>query len=64
MEGGQKLQAEKLVNNPFALNSVLHILQVSAQALIDLTSHVAAEAGLGVVEKYSSIPVLLAEKRV
>ncbi len=56
--------AEKLVNDPFALNSVLHILQVSAQALIDLASHVAAEAGLGIVEKYSFIPVLLAEKGV
>ncbi|RLE99224.1 MAG: DUF86 domain-containing protein [Thermoprotei archaeon] len=51
----------ELVEDSFSLNAVLHILQIAAQALIDLASHVAAEAGVGVADRYSTLPRLLRE---
>jgi len=54
-----ELTAKELVEDEFMLHSVLHILQVSVQALIDLASHIISEAGLGIVDKYSSIPEIL-----
>ncbi len=59
----KKLEEEApkdLVSDPFSLNAVLHILQVSIQALIDLACHALAEAGVGVVDRYSALPDLLA----
>jgi len=53
-----------LLGDEFHLNSVLHILQTSCQALIDLASHVIAEAGLGYVERYRDIPKVLYETGV
>jgi len=60
----EECSGEELVGDPFYLNSVLHILQVSSQALIDLASHVIAESGLGVVDRYSAAPEILRERGV
>jgi len=60
----EECSEEELVGDPFYLNSVLHILQVTSQALIDLASHVIAESGLGVVDRYSAAPEILRERGV
>ncbi len=55
----EELSPEDMIRDPFYMNSVLHILQVSSRALIDLASHIIAEAGIAIVDKYSSIPKIL-----
>ena len=56
----EELGADQLVEDAFLLYAVLHALQVASQALIGLAAHVAAEAGLGVPERYAALPELLA----
>ena len=50
---------ERVVEEEFLFNAVLHILQISIQSLIDLASHVIAESGLGAVSTYAEIPIVL-----
>lgn len=56
-----ELGADALVGDTFLFYAVLHALQVASQALIDLAAHVAAEAGLGVPDRYAAVPELLAK---
>ena len=59
-----ELGSRRIVEDTFLFYSAIHILQVSAQALIDLASRIIAEAGLGLVDRYTAIPEILAERGV
>ncbi len=50
---------DKLLSDRFDLMAVLHSLQVSSQALIDMGAHLASETGEGVPSSYSEVPGLL-----
>ena len=56
----EELGGDALVEDAFLFYAVLHALQVASQALIDLAAHIIVEAGLGMPEKYATLPELLA----
>ena len=51
---------DELLEDRFNLLAVLHALQVSSQALIDLAAHLITEAGISNLSSYSEIPETLA----
>lgn len=53
--------SEALAEDYVLLNAVLHMLQTSTQALIDLGAHVLAELGGPIPKRYAEIPKALQE---
>ena len=50
-----ELGVAPLLKDYFYLNSVLHLLQVASQALLELVAHVCAEAGVGIPKSYRDL---------
>lgn len=62
LHGMQKYSFKEFISDPEHYGSAERFLQLAVEALIDLGNHVIAELALGVVNWYSDIPSILAEK--
>ena len=53
---------DEFVRDPEKYGAAERFLHLAIEALIDMGNHVIAESGLGVVNSYSDIPTILADK--
>jgi uncharacterized protein YutE (UPF0331/DUF86 family) len=58
----QRYSFEEFIADPERYGSVERFLHLAIEALIDMGNHVIADSELGVVNWYSDIPKILAEK--
>ncbi len=62
LRGLQRYTFEEFVGDPERYGSAERFLQLAIEAITDMGGHVIAELNLGVVNWYSDIPTILAEK--
>jgi len=62
LRGLRKYSFEEFIRDPEHYGSAERFLQLAIEAIIDIGNHVIAELALGVVNWYSDIPAILAEK--
>ena len=60
----QRYSFEEYTSEPERYGSVERFLHLSIEALIDMGNHIIAESELGIVNWYSDIPKLLAQKGI
>lgn len=60
--GLQKYSFEEFIGDPEHYGSAERFLQLGIEAIMDMGNHVIAELALGVVNWYSDIPAILAER--
>jgi uncharacterized protein YutE (UPF0331/DUF86 family) len=58
----QRYSFEEFVEDPEKYGSIERFLHLAIEAINDMGNHVIAELGLGVVNWYSDIPTIFAEK--
>lgn len=58
----QRYSLEEFLADPERYGSAERFLHLAIEAVLDMGNHVVAEEGLGVVNWYSDIPKILAEK--
>ena len=58
----QRYSFEEFAEDPEKYGSVERFLHLAIEVVIDMGNHVIADLGLGVVNWYSDIPTILAEK--
>jgi uncharacterized protein YutE (UPF0331/DUF86 family) len=58
----QKYRQDEFLADPEHYGSAERFLQLAIETIIDMGNHVIADEGLGVVNSYSDIPKLLAQK--
>ena len=63
LHGYQGYSFAEFSTNPERYGSAERFLHLAIESLIDLGNHVIAEMELGVVNRYSDIPTILAESR-
>ena len=62
LHGLQQYDFEEFIRDPEHYGSAERFLQLGIEAITDIGSHVIADLSLGIVNWYSDIPVILAEK--
>ena len=62
LHGLQRYSAQEFLADPERYGSAERFLQLAIEAITDMANHVIAEMALGVVNSYSDIPAILAEK--
>lgn len=62
LHGLQKYSFEEFIHDPEHYGSAERFLQLGIEAIMDMGNHVIADLALGVVNWYSDIPAILAEK--
>lgn len=60
----QRYDFDEFVNNPEHYGSTERFLHLVIEAITDMGNHIIAELELGIVNSYSDIPILLAEKGI
>jgi uncharacterized protein YutE (UPF0331/DUF86 family) len=64
LRGLQRYEREEFLSNAERYGSAERFLHLSIEALLDMGNHVIADEGLGVVDWYSDVPKIFADKRL